>query len=98
MAQRCIRDDYEMCRSRDTGATQSRPPTALDNGRTRNRGGVCAIFHKEALLDCPCRAAPVVASGQMYLRGPDSLVCLEVITDKKWRPRYNEAMRSGLQA
>jgi outer membrane protein assembly factor BamB len=38
---------------------------------------------KDALLDYPTWAAPVVSHGLMYLRGPDYLVCLEVIADKK---------------
>jgi outer membrane protein assembly factor BamB len=38
---------------------------------------------KDALLDYPCWAAPVLSRGLLYLRGPDYLVCLEVIAEKK---------------
>jgi outer membrane protein assembly factor BamB len=38
---------------------------------------------KDALLFPPCWAAPVVAHGLMYLRGPDCLVCVELIPNKK---------------
>jgi outer membrane protein assembly factor BamB len=38
---------------------------------------------KDPLLEYPCWAAPVVARGLMYLRGPHYLVCLEVIPAKK---------------
>jgi outer membrane protein assembly factor BamB len=38
---------------------------------------------KDPLLDYPCWAAPVVARGLMYLRGPDRLVCVELIPEKK---------------
>lgn len=37
---------------------------------------------KDPLLDYPCWAAPVVARGLMYLRGPDYLVCAELIPAK----------------
>ena len=34
---------------------------------------------KEALLEYPCWAAPVLARGLLYVRGPEFLVCLEAI-------------------
>jgi outer membrane protein assembly factor BamB len=34
---------------------------------------------KEALLDYPCWAAPILARGLLYMRGPDFVVCLEAI-------------------
>jgi outer membrane protein assembly factor BamB len=37
----------------------------------------------EPLLDYPCWAAPVLSHGLMYTRGPEYLVCLELIPDKK---------------
>jgi outer membrane protein assembly factor BamB len=38
---------------------------------------------EQAVLYYPCWAAPVVSRGLMYLRGPDRLVCVEVIAEKK---------------
>jgi outer membrane protein assembly factor BamB len=38
---------------------------------------------KDPLLDYPCWAAPVVSRGLMYIRGPDYLVCLELIPGKR---------------
>jgi hypothetical protein len=37
----------------------------------------------EPLLDYPCWAAPVLSHRLMYVRGPEHLVCLELIPDKK---------------
>jgi outer membrane protein assembly factor BamB len=34
-------------------------------------------------LDYPCWAAPILAHGLLYVRGPDRLVCLELIPKKK---------------
>jgi outer membrane protein assembly factor BamB len=44
---------------------------------------VRAMGKKDPLLDYPCWAAPVVSRGLMYIRGPDYLVCLELIEPKK---------------
>jgi outer membrane protein assembly factor BamB len=41
------------------------------------------VGKKDDLIDYPCWAAPVVSDGRMYLRGPDRLVCLEIIPQKK---------------
>jgi outer membrane protein assembly factor BamB len=38
---------------------------------------------KEALLEYPCWAAPILAHGLLYVRGNDRLVCLELIPVKK---------------
>jgi outer membrane protein assembly factor BamB len=38
---------------------------------------------KEGLLDYPCWAAPVVSRGLLYLRGPEHVVSLELIPEKK---------------
>jgi outer membrane protein assembly factor BamB len=37
---------------------------------------------KQALLEYPCWAAPIVAHGLLYLRGEERLVCLELIPKK----------------
>jgi outer membrane protein assembly factor BamB len=37
---------------------------------------------KEPLVDYPCWAAPVLSHGLMYVRGPERLVCLELIPKK----------------
>jgi outer membrane protein assembly factor BamB len=44
---------------------------------------VRAQANQDPLLEYPCWAAPVVARGLLYLRGPDRLVCLELIPEKK---------------
>jgi outer membrane protein assembly factor BamB len=38
---------------------------------------------KQALLEYPCWAAPVLSRGLLYVRGEDRLVCLELIPPKK---------------
>ena len=38
---------------------------------------------KQALLEYPCWAAPIVSNGLMYVRGEERLVCLELIAKKK---------------
>jgi outer membrane protein assembly factor BamB len=38
---------------------------------------------KEMLLDEPCWAAPILSRGLMYLRGPDKLVCVDIIPPKQ---------------
>jgi hypothetical protein len=37
---------------------------------------------KQALLDYPCWAAPVLSHGLLYVRGEDRLVCLQLIPRK----------------
>jgi outer membrane protein assembly factor BamB len=37
----------------------------------------------EGLLRYPCWAAPILAHGLMYVRGPDTLVCFELIPKKR---------------
>lgn len=37
----------------------------------------------EPLLEYPCWAAPVLSHGLLYLRGPEHLVCVELIPDQK---------------
>jgi outer membrane protein assembly factor BamB len=37
----------------------------------------------ESLLQYPCWAAPVLAHGLLYVRGPDKLVCFELIPGKR---------------
>jgi outer membrane protein assembly factor BamB len=38
---------------------------------------------KQALLEYPCWAAPIVSNGLLYVRGEDRLVCMELIAKKK---------------
>lgn len=38
---------------------------------------------KEALLEYPCWAAPLLSHGLLYLRGHERLVCLELIPERK---------------
>ena len=38
---------------------------------------------KQALLEYPCWAAPILSHGLLYVRGEERLVCLELIPKKK---------------
>ena len=38
---------------------------------------------KQALLEYPCWAAPIVSHGLLYVRGEERIVCLELIPKQK---------------
>ena len=56
-------------------------PEKFDVVAKANLNQISDPMDKQALLEYPCWAAPVLSHGLLYIRGNDRLICMELIPE-----------------